>query len=143
MKEARQLSCETFSGTVDAVAKKNWLKKVSNTLTDMELVDDMKLRVATRLMDKSAATWWDNLKLRSNAPMTWSYFVQEFKEQCYTHFHQDQKRQDFFKLKQFRRIVIEYEIELKELLKFVPKLANFEEYLCSKFQNGLSLEIRE
>ena len=63
VKEARQLSCETFSGTVDAVVSRNWLKKVSNTLIDMELNDELKLRVATRLIDKSAATWWDNLKL--------------------------------------------------------------------------------
>ena len=32
---------------------------------------------------------------------------------------------------------------MKELAKFVPKLANFEEYLCSKFKEKLSLEIRE
>ena len=56
VKEARQLGCETFSFTVDAVVANNWLKKVSNTLTDMELNDKLKLRVATRLIDKSTAT---------------------------------------------------------------------------------------
>ena len=55
VKEARQLSCETFSGTVDAVAIKNWLKMVSDSLTDMELDDELKLRVATRLIDKNTA----------------------------------------------------------------------------------------
>ena len=63
VKEARQLGYETFSGIVDAVVARNWLKKVSDTLIDMELNDELKLRVATRLIDKSAATWWDNLKL--------------------------------------------------------------------------------
>ena len=63
IKEVRTLGCETFSGTVDAVVAKNWLKKVSDTLNDMELDDDLKLKMATRLIDKSAATWWDNLKL--------------------------------------------------------------------------------
>ena len=92
VKEARQLSCETFSGTVNAVATKNWLKMVSDSLTDMELDDELKLRVATRLIDKSVAIWWFNLKLRSIAPITWDYFVQEFNEQYYTHFHLDQKR---------------------------------------------------
>ena len=57
IKEARTLGCETFSGTVDAVVAKNWLKRVSDTLNDMELDDDLKLKVATRLIDKSAATW--------------------------------------------------------------------------------------
>ena len=32
---------------------------------------------------------------------------------------------------------------MRELAEFVPKLANFKEYLCSKFEEGLSLEIRE
>ena len=37
----------------------------------------------------------------------------------------------------------EYETELKELSKFVPKSVNSEKYLCFKFEEGLSLEIRE
>ena len=32
---------------------------------------------------------------------------------------------------------------MRKLAEFVPKLANFEEYLCSKFEEGLTLEIRE
>ena len=55
IKETRQLGCETFSRLVDAVVAKNWLKRVFDTLTNMELEDDLKLRVATRLIDKSAA----------------------------------------------------------------------------------------
>ena len=51
---------------------KNLLKTVSATLTYMEL-DELKIRVATKLMDKSARTWWDNM-------VTWNYFVQEFNE---------------------------------------------------------------
>ena len=86
------MGCETFSDTVDVVVAKNWLKRVSNTLSDMELDDELKLRVATRLIDKSVVTWWDNLKLRSTTPVTWDLFVQEFNEQYYTHFHRDQKR---------------------------------------------------
>ena len=82
IKEARQLGCETFSSITDAA--KNWLKRVSNTLTNMELDDELKLRVATRLIDKSAITWWDNLKLRSTAPITWDLFVQEFNKVLYT-----------------------------------------------------------
>ena len=56
IKKARLLGCETFSGTVDAVMAKNWLKKVTDILTDLELNDSLKLKIATRLMDKSAAT---------------------------------------------------------------------------------------
>ena len=40
-------------------------------------------------------------------------------------------------------MITKFKTELRELAKFVPKLANFEEYLCSKFEEGLALEIRE
>ena len=42
---------------MDAVLEKNWLISVSNTLANMELNDDLKLKVVTRLIDKSAATF--------------------------------------------------------------------------------------
>ena len=38
---------------------------------------------------------------------------------------------------------MEYETELRELNEFVLELANFEKYLCSKFEEGLTLEIKE
>ena len=46
----------------------------------MDLDDNLKLKVTTRLMDKSAATWWDNLKLPATLPITWDIFVQEFND---------------------------------------------------------------
>ena len=58
-------------------------------------------------------------------------------------FSQGSEKAKVLSTKQFERSVIEYETELKELAEFVPKLANFEEYLCSKFEKGISLEIRE
>ena len=112
-------------------------------MINMELEDNLKMKVAIRLIDKSAATWWDNLKLRTFVPITWELFVREFNDQYYTRFHQDQKWQEFFKLRQFVKFVTEYETELRELIEFVPKVASFEEYLCSKFKEWLNLEIRE
>ena len=67
-------------------------------MIDMELEDSFKWKMATRLMDKSVATWWENLKLRTSIPITWELFVREFNDQYYTRFHQDQKWQKFFRL---------------------------------------------
>ena len=44
-------------------------------------------------------------------------------------------------MKQFGKTITEYEIELRELAKFLLELSNFDEYLCSKFEEGLTLEI--
>ena len=54
--EVRLLRCETFSGSVDAIVAKNWLKKISDTMINMELEDNLKMKVIIRLIDKSAAT---------------------------------------------------------------------------------------
>ena len=43
----------------------------------------------------------------------------------------------------FRKTNTKYETKLRELAKFILELANYEEYLCSKFEEGLTLEIRE
>ena len=109
----------------------------------MELDDELKLKVATGLIDKSVAAWQDNLKLRSTALITWDLFVQEFDEQYYTHFHRDHKGQKFSRVKQFGRSVTKYETKLRELAKLILELVNFEEYLCSQFEKGLTLEIRK
>ena len=55
VKETKLLGCETFSGLVDAIMAKNWLKKISDTMINMKLEDNLKLKLATRLMDKSGA----------------------------------------------------------------------------------------
>ena len=80
VKKARLLGCQTFSRSIDAIVAKNWIKKVSDTMVDMELEDTLKLRVATRLLDQSATIWWENLKLRTSVPITWELFVREFND---------------------------------------------------------------
>ena len=65
-----QPSTQLFFGTVNAIVTKNWMKKITNTMIDMELEDSLKLKVVIRLMDKSVATWWDNLKLCTFVPIT-------------------------------------------------------------------------
>ena len=80
VKDARLLGGEIFSRSIDAIVAKNWMKKITDTMIDMELEDSFKLKVATRLMDKSATTWWDNLKLRTSVPITWEMFVREFND---------------------------------------------------------------
>ena len=49
-------------------------------MVDVELEDTFKLRVATRLLDQSAAIWWENLKLCTSVPITWELFVREFND---------------------------------------------------------------
>ncbi|XP_039115261.1 uncharacterized protein LOC120250502 [Dioscorea cayenensis subsp. rotundata] len=127
LKEARQLGCNGFDGSGDAMAAKEWLKRLVATFEDMGIEDELKLKVGGR----------------SDIPLTWSDFLHEFDKQYYTRFYLDQKRQEYMKLVQGNKAVAEYEAELKELANFVPEVVGGEEALCSKFEAGLNLSIRE
>ena len=96
IKKTRTLGCETFSGTVDAVVVRNWLKKVSDTLNDMELDDELKLKVATRLIDKNEATWWDNLKLRVSTPLPGTCLFKNLMSSSTSDFTEIRKGKNFF-----------------------------------------------
>lgn len=107
-----------------------WLKKVITTFDDMDLGSELRLKVDMRLLGRRARVWWESLKGCSQAGLTWLDFQREFDEEYYTHFHRDQKRQEFIKLIQEGRSMMEYEIELKYLANFVPELVGTEEMLC-------------
>ncbi|EOY08575.1 Gag protease polyprotein [Theobroma cacao] len=143
LKEARQLGCVSFTGELDATVAKDWINQVSETLSDMGLDDDMKLMVATRLLEKRARTWWNSVKSRSATPQTWSDFLKEFDGQYFTYFHQKENKREFLSLKQGNLIVEEYETRFNELILYVPNLVKSEQDQASYFEEGLRNEIRE
>ena len=122
---------------------KDWINQVSETLSDMGLDDDMKLLVATRLLEKRARTWWNSVKSRSTTPQTWPDFLREFDGQYFTYFHQKEKKREFFSLKQGNLTVEEYETRFNELMLYVPDLVKSEQDQASYFEEGLRNEIRE
>ncbi|EOX99993.1 Gag protease polyprotein [Theobroma cacao] len=109
----------------------------------MGLDDDMKLMVATRLLEKRARTWWNSVKSHSATPQTWSDFLREFDGQYFTYFHQKEKKREFLSLKQGNLTVEEYETRFNELMLYVPDLVKSEQNQASYFEEGLRNEIRE
>ncbi|WRX10265.1 Reverse transcriptase domain - like 10 [Theobroma cacao] len=143
LKEARQLVCVSFTGELDATMAKDWINQVLETLSDIRLDDDMKLMVATRLLEKRARTWWNSVKSRSTTSQTWFDFLREFDGQYFTYFHQKEKKREFLSLKQGNLTVEEYETRFNELMLYVPDLVKFEQDQASYFEEGLRNEIRE
>ncbi|EOY08397.1 Gag protease polyprotein [Theobroma cacao] len=143
LKEARQLGCVSFTGELDATVAKDWINQVSETLSDIGLDDDMKLMVATRLLEMRARTWWNSVKSRFATPQIWSDFLREFDGQYFTYFHQKEKKKEFLSLKQRNLIVEEYETRFYELMLYVPDLVKSEMDQASYFEEGLRNEIRE
>ena len=94
-------------------------------------------------MENGAKTWWENLKRSTPAPITWNSFLTEFDRKYYSRYYRDQKRREFYNLRQGAKTVTEYETELRELSLFVPEMTHDDEALCAKFEAGLNLSIRE
>ncbi|CAH9115849.1 unnamed protein product, partial [Cuscuta epithymum] len=57
LKEARALGCRSFDGTGDITVAADWIKKVKDASRDMQITPDMKLTVASRLLEGMASTW--------------------------------------------------------------------------------------
>ncbi len=143
LKTAMQLGCEKFDGTIDAGIAQSWLKTVSDAVRDIGLGDQEKVIIAGRLLKGDAQVWWDSVRSGYGDSVTWADFVREFNSQYYTKLYRSQKRQEFFKLKQGSKTVVEYETELRALSAFAPDYANSAEDMCTRFEEGLRMEIRE
>ena len=122
IKVARLLGCENFSGVYDATIAREWLERVKDTFRDMRLDDESKMLVVVRLLEKGAKTWWENLKRSIPTPITWATFLVEFDRKYYSRYYRDQKRREFYNLRQGAKTVTEYETELRELSLFVPEM---------------------
>ncbi|CAH9077849.1 unnamed protein product [Cuscuta europaea] len=68
LKEARALGCRSFDGTSDITVTADWIKKVKDAARDMQITTDVKLTIASRLLDGMASTWWEAIegKYRGN-----------------------------------------------------------------------------
>ncbi|WRX26119.1 Retrotransposon gag domain - like 10 [Theobroma cacao] len=137
LKETRQLGCTSFVGDLDATTTKDWITQVTETFVDM------KLKVATRLLEKRARTWWSSIKSRSITSLIWTDFLQEFDGQYYTYFHQKEKKREFLSLQQGNLTIEEYKARFNELMSYVPNLVKSEQDQASYFDEGLRNEIRE
>lgn len=71
LKEARQLGYGSINSTSDAMISKEWIKRMIVTIDDMSLGTEMRLRVATRLLEGRSRIWWESLKSRSFGQVTW------------------------------------------------------------------------
>ena len=70
-------------------------------------------------------------------PMTWEFFVQEFREKYVTEMYRESKWKQFLNLKQMNLSVPEYEKEFSHLSKYASELVLTEAFRCRQFEDGL------
>ena len=70
-------------------------------------------------------------------PMTWGFFVQEFRAKYVTEMYRESKWKQFLNMKQRNLYVVEYEKEFGHLSKYAPEAVFTEAFWCRQFEDGL------
>ncbi|CAH9111659.1 unnamed protein product [Cuscuta europaea] len=110
----------------------------------MQLPPHMKLRVATRLLEGMASTWWDGTKGKYGEAVTWENFRQEFISQYYSDFEVNLKRREYTNLTQGGGCTVkELEHKFRKLAEFIPEYLCDENRMVNHFWDALDLDIRE
>ena len=99
---------------------------------------------AISLLQGNAYDWW-KLVLRSprlSDPISWEFFIQEFRAKYVFDMYKETKWKQFLNLKQRNLYVAEYEKDISHLSKYAPESVLTEAFRCRKFENGLNEYIK-
>ena len=109
-----------------------WLEKLQRILEEVRCPPNQRVSCAVSLLQSEAYDWW-KLALRSSRipnPMTWEFFVQEFRAKYVTKMYRESKWKRFLNLKQRNLSVAKYEKEFSRLSKYAPELVLTEAFRC-------------
>ncbi|CAL8119335.1 unnamed protein product [Prunus armeniaca] len=106
--------------------------------------DGDKVRLAAFLLKGNAYHWWKTVcrGYTNPATITWEEFQKAFFDQFYPHSYKTAKRVEFLHLRQGSMSVFEYEHKFNELSQFAPELVTTKEDKCTRFEEGLWLDIQ-
>ena len=142
----RRHVAEEFHGSSmeESTKAEFWLEKLERVLEEVRCPPDQRVSCAVSLLQSEAYDWW-KLALKSPRipnPMTWEFFVQEFRSKYVTEMYRDSKWKQFLNLKQRSLSVAEYEKEFSHLRKYAPELVLTEAFWCRQFEDGLHDSIK-
>ena len=75
-------------------------------------------------------------------PMTWEFFVQEFRAKYVTDMNREFKWKQFLNMKQMNLSMAEYEKDLSHLSKYAPEAVLTKAFRCRQFEDGLHDSIK-
>ena len=80
--------------------------------------------------------------LRLLDPISWDFFVQEFKAKYVSDMYKETKWKQILNLKQRNLSVAEYKREFSHLSKYAPESVLIEAFRCRQFEDGLNESIK-
>ncbi|CAH9077991.1 unnamed protein product [Cuscuta europaea] len=121
-----------------------WIKRFNEAALDMQLPPNMKMRVATMLLEGMASTWRNVIKGKYGEVVTWENFRQEFFNQYYSDFEVNMKRREYTNLTQGGQCTVkELEHKFRKLAEFILEYICDENRMVIHFWNALDLDVRE
>ncbi|CAL9001614.1 unnamed protein product [Prunus brigantina] len=127
IKRVKELGAKEFHGGADPGEADAWLTDVERIFEVLQCLDG----------DKTVRRGYAN-----PAAITWEEFQRAFFDQFYPHTYKNAKKSEFLHLRQGSMSVFEYEHKFNELSRFVPELVTTKEDKCTRFEEGLWLDIQ-
>ena len=132
------------SSMEELVKAEFFLEKLERVLEEVRCPPDQRAScVVSRLQGEAYDLW--KLVLKSPGipnPMTWEFFVQEFREKYVTDMYRKSKWKQFLNMRQKNLSMAEYEKEFSHLGKYAPEAVLTEAFRCRQFENELHDSIK-
>ena len=139
------MGAEDFRGTTNPLEAKHWLQRTERIFEMMYYTPEEKLDYAVSLLQEDAYDWWVTIPNSRVRPWVLSYedFLQDFQNKYMAAAYRNAKVREFTNLRQGMMSVTEYEVKFDQLSRYAIHLIATEQDKCSKFEDGLQLEIKK
>lgn len=106
------------------------------------LVEDS-LKCVISLLKEDAYQWWVTLtSVTPSNEITLEFFQKEFKKKYISQLYLEDKKREFFDLKQENMSVMEYERKFVNLSKYAREQLTSKVEMCARSERGLNEDIR-
>lgn len=148
LNEFRRQDPPKFKGEHDPDKADLWLQEIEKIFEILHCTDNAKVEYATYLMIGEAEYWWRGAKKMmetNHEELTWEAFKNKFLEKYFPKSARAEKEAQFLKLYQGNLTIAEYAAKFESLAKHFRYFLNQidEEYMCERFESGLTYEIKE
>ena len=142
----RKYGPSSFSRSAGPIEAVNWITGMERIFSIMEVSDNQRVALATFMLEGDAQYLWEATQRRldpnSSHIITWAEFTQAFYNKYFPASFRRAKEREFLNLKQGDLSVAEYEVKFTKLSRFAPTLVSDETSKCSRFLDGLNLNMR-
>lgn len=134
----------TFQGSSNPLDADIWIRMVRKICGGMGIAEDLRVDLATYLLEGEADHWWDSVKrIRNTDALNWEEFDQIFQDKYFLDSVRDRMKTDFLALRHGNMTVAEYEKRFDELSRYATEFISTEASRAKRFEQGLRPVIRE